>query len=41
MDWHLGDSLFHSEERPELNLENDYPNKTGHNSETNNSISIL
>ena len=27
--------------QPELNLENDYPNKTGHNLETNSLISIL
>ena len=26
-----GDSSFHSDEQPELSLENDYPNKTGHN----------
>ena len=25
------DSLFRSDEQPELNLENDYLNKTGHN----------
>ena len=37
----LGDSLFHSGERPELNLENDYSNKTGRNLKTNGSISIL
>ena len=24
------DSFFHSDEQPELNLENDYPNKTGY-----------
>ena len=35
------DSLFHSDEQPELNLENDYPNKTGHNLKTKSSISIL
>ena len=23
--------FFYSDEQPELNLENDYPNKTGHN----------
>ena len=33
--------FFHSDERPELNLENDYPNKTGHNLKTNSTISIL
>ena len=27
----LGDSLFQSDEQPELNFENDCPNKTGHN----------
>ena len=26
---------------PEFNLENDYPNKTGHNLKTNSSISVL
>ena len=36
-----GDSLFRPDERPELDLENDYPNKTGHNLKTNRSISIL
>ena len=36
-----GESLFDAEEQPELNLENDYPNKTGHNLKTNSSISIL
>ena len=36
-----GDSFFHSDEQPELNLENDYPDKTGHNLKTNSSISIL
>ena len=36
-----GDSFFHSDERPELNLENDYPNKTKHNLKTNSSILIL
>ena len=25
------DSFFHSDEQPEVNLGNDYPNKTGHN----------
>ena len=30
-----------SNEQPELSLENDYPNKTGHNLKTNGSISIL
>ena len=42
--WHkrpYGDSFFHSDEQPELNLENDYTNKTGHNLKTNGSISIL
>ena len=37
----LGDPFFHSDEQPELNLENDYPNKTGPNLKTNSSISIL
>ena len=37
----LGDSFFRSDEQPELNLENDYPNKTGYNLKTNSSISIL
>ena len=36
-----GDSFFHSDEQPELNLENDYPNKTGHTLKTNSSISYL
>ena len=36
-----GESLFHFVDQPELNLENDYPNKTGHNIKTNSSISIL
>ena len=36
-----GDSLFHSDEQPELNLEDDYPNKNGHNLKTNSSISII
>ena len=36
-----GDSLFHADEQPELNLKNDYPNKTGHNLNTNSSILIL
>ena len=36
-----GDSFFHSDEQPELNLENDYPNKTGPNLKTNSSISVL
>ena len=37
-----GDSFFHSDEQPELNLENDYyPNKTGCNLKTNSSISVL
>ena len=36
-----GDSFFHSDEQPDLNLENDYPNKTGHNLKSNSSISIL
>ena len=31
----------HNDEQPELNLENDYPNKTGYNLKTNSSISIL
>ena len=35
------DSFSHSDEQPELNLKNDYPNKTGHNFKTNSSISIL
>ena len=30
----LSDSFFHSDEQPEVNLENDYQNKTGHNLET-------
>ena len=34
-------SFLHSDEQPELNLENDYPNKTVHNLKTNSSISIL
>ena len=38
---YYGDPLFRSDEQPELSLENDYPNKTGHNSKTNSSISIL
>ena len=33
--------FFHSDEQPELNLENVYPNKTGHNLKTSSSISIL
>ena len=33
--------FFHSDEQPQLNLENDYPNKTGYNLKTNSSISIL
>ena len=36
-----GDSFFHSDEQPELNLKNDYPNKTGPNLKANSSISIL
>ena len=36
-----GDSFFHNDEQPELNLENEYPNKTGYNLKTNGSISIL
>ena len=32
---------IHSDEQPEINLLNDYPNKTGHNFKTNSSISIL
>ena len=32
---------FRSDEQPELNLENDYPKKTGHNLKTNNSILIM
>ena len=31
----------HSDEQPELNLENDYLNKTRQNLKTNSSISIL
>ena len=37
----LGDSFFHDDEQPELNLENDYPNKTRYNLKTNSSISVL
>ena len=37
----LGDSFFHSDEQPELSLENDYPIKTGYSLKTNSSISIL
>ena len=37
----LGNSFFHSDEQPELNLENDYPNKTGFNLKKISSISIL
>ena len=33
--------FFHLDEQPELNLDNDYTNKTGHNLKTNSSISIL
>ena len=36
-----GDSFFHSDEKPELNLENDYLNKTGQNLKANSSISVL
>ena len=36
-----GDSFFHSDEQPELNLKNDYPNKTEHNLKIDTSISIL
>ena len=36
-----GDSLFHPDEQRELDLENDYPNKTGHNLKTNCLISVL
>ena len=36
-----GDSLFHSDEQPDLNLENDHTNKTGHNLKANSSISVL
>ena len=35
------DSFFHSDEQPELKLENDYLNKTGHNLKTNSSILLL
>ena len=33
--------IFHSDEQPELNLENDYLNKTEQNLKTNSSNSIL
>ena len=36
-----GDSFFHSDEQPDVNLENYYLNKTGHNLKTNNSVSVL
>ena len=36
-----GDSFFYSDEQAELNLENNYPNKTGCNLKANSSISIL
>ena len=36
-----GESLFHFDDQPELNLETDYPNKTGHSLKPNSSISVL
>ena len=33
--------FFHSGEQPELKLENDYPNKTGHNLKSNSTTSVL
>ena len=32
---------FSTDEQPELNLENGYPNKTGYNLNPNSSISVL
>ena len=37
-EWASGDSFFHSDEQPELKLENDYPNNTGYNLKTNSSV---
>ena len=36
-----GNPFFHSDEQLELDLENDYPDKTEHNLKSNTSISVL